>query len=130
MTVTVYSDASFASPYAGLSAVIEFEGEHSVISRWAKCRGNNQAEYMAAILGSGLASSWFPSDEILVITDSQLLFKQFHGQARVRSKPLIAMRGKLMSMVVDVQFQPKHPLVLTADKFAKMAMSRGKKHAT
>jgi ribonuclease HI len=130
LTVTVYSDASFASPHAGLAAVIEFGGECSIISRWARCRGNNQAEYMAAIMGARMASSWFPAEEIVVITDSELLFKQFNGRAKARSRPLVAMRAKLSSMVVEVQFQPRHQMVLTADKFAKMAMSQGKKHAT
>jgi ribonuclease HI len=130
LTVYVYSDASFKRPHAGVAAVIVDVDSHVVVSRWCKCRGNNEAEYIAALFGAEMASSWFPTKQIIVITDSELLYKQFHEKVKTRSRTLIALRGRLGAIAIDVKFDPKHPLVKSADRFARTALAEGRKHAS
>lgn len=50
---------------------------------------NNQAEYLALILGLCAAQVCIPTDQRLVICgDSQLLVRQFNGQYRVKNQQL------------------------------------------
>lgn len=106
-TVTLYIDgASRGNPGpASVGCVIKKAGktleEHGY---YLGVRTNNQAEYAALILGLALVKPYIMhDDELLIMSDSELLVKQLNGHYRVKDPILqnMFMRAKKMLQGID-----------------------------
>lgn len=67
-------------------------------------RTNNQAEYAALLIGLYFAKKHIAADEeLLIVSDSELLVKQINGQYRVKDPILqkLFMRAKKMLLQID-----------------------------
>lgn len=122
--VNVYVDASFADGVAGIAAVMN-DGEVEYRAKIVSCRGSNQAEFLAAMMGARMARrlGW-PPMRITIVTDSQLLMKQFKGLVKVRSLFLSDVISDLQKMVGDVWWEPDNQFIREADSLSKWVRRR------
>ncbi len=89
---------------------------------------NNEAEYLALILGMLLVQQFITaSDEIFIISDSQLLIRQLKGEYRVKTdtlKPLYAVAHQLISGVNARMMHVLRAENSEADKLANMGIDK------
>jgi ribonuclease HI len=87
---------------------------------------NNEAEYLALILGMLLVRQFArPTDEIFVISDSQLLIRQLQGTYRVRTETLKKLHMVAHGLVVSANAGTMHVLRAEnseADKLANLGI--------
>lgn len=70
---------------------------------------NNQAEYLAVIIGLFLTESWVsPSDSIVLVSDSELLIKQLLGIYRVKNEGLRPLFNVASALVRKHNVKVKH----------------------
>lgn len=70
---------------------------------------NNQAEYLALIIGLLLVRHHMqPQDVLLIVSDSQLLVRQFHGAYKVKEPHLKALHVVAQSLVVSLNYSIMH----------------------
>ncbi len=75
---------------------------------------NNQAEYLALLLGVFQATKKMaPSDTLEIISDSQLLVRQIQGIYRVKNEELYKLHAKALDLLMPFSYTTKH--VLRAD---------------
>ncbi len=91
-TWTIFIDgASRNNPgKAGAGIVMKKDGQNvSVEGFYLGIKTNNQAEYLALLLGLFFIEQYaHPEDTIRIVSDSELLVKQFLGEYRVKNEGL------------------------------------------
>jgi ribonuclease HI len=89
LSARLYVDgASRGNPgRAGIGVVLETEGAVRKAGAYVGVKTNNEAEYMALIMGLEMALE-MGATEVTVYSDSQLLVRQLQGEYRVRSHRL------------------------------------------
>jgi ribonuclease HI/probable phosphoglycerate mutase len=122
---------------ASVGVVVREPGsdEPTSISRFLGRRTNNQAEYEALLAAlrelerrQGLPTPASLSPEILIRTDSELLFRQMTGRYRIKDPQLIALAWearKIISRLGKVSFEriPRNEN-READRLANQALDR------
>jgi ribonuclease HI len=98
-------------------------------SRYIGRRTNNQAEYEALLLALEQAREW-PHTDIVVQTDSELVFRQLEGGYKVKNellKPLFARARDALAGLANVRLRhvPREEN-RQADKLAKAAAESGR----
>jgi ribonuclease HI len=72
---------------------------------------NNQAEYAALVLGLALAKPYIThDDELLIVSDSELLVKQLNGHYRVKDPILQKMFVRAKKMLQGIDHRVTHVL--------------------
>lgn len=98
----LYTDgASRCNPGPSGIGFLLLEGDKVVCEQgfFIGIKTNNQAEYMALLVGIFFAKEFMkPADKLAVFADSQLLIRQMNGQYRVRDPQL----QKLQNMANDL----------------------------
>lgn len=70
---------------------------------------NNQAEYLALIIGLLILKQHMQShDLVLIVSDSQLLVRQFHGMYKVKEPHLKALHSVAQSLAASLQYTIVH----------------------
>jgi ribonuclease HI len=70
---------------------------------------NNQAGYLALIIGLLLIKQHMqPHDALLIVSDSQLLVRQFHGAYKVKEPHLKALHTVAQSLVTSMNYTIVH----------------------
>ncbi|MFI5332781.1 MAG: ribonuclease HI family protein [Candidatus Babeliales bacterium] len=70
---------------------------------------NNQAEYLALIIGLLILKQHMqPHDLVLIVSDSQLLVRQFHGMYKVKEPHLKALHTVAQTLVASLQYTIVH----------------------
>jgi ribonuclease HI len=92
---------------------------------------NNQAEYMALVLGILLIKEVMQKEDTLsIISDSQLLVRQMQGMYKVKNSELIRMHGFASRLLCDISYTIEHVLRQynqEADRAANQAFETRKK---
>ena len=87
---------------------------------------NNQAEYLALLLGLTLLKSYLnPEDRIEIISDSELLIKQINGQYAVKNHELKKLYQDVKHLLLNLNYKAIHVLRQNnkvADKLANKAI--------
>jgi ribonuclease HI len=99
------------------------------VSRYIGRRTNNQAEYQALLCGLDQARDW-PNSDIVVQTDSELVFRQLEGGYKVKNeqlRPLHSRASAALAGLVNVRLRhvPREENG-RADKLAKAAAESGR----
>ncbi len=117
---------------SGIGVVIEDATTGEILEEHAKFLGrmtNNQAEYLAAILGLERAVA-LGAHEVEVLADSELLVKQANGEYRVKNIELQVRFRELKRLERQIQrVQYRHvrrELNTAADALANRAMDEGR----
>ena len=111
---------------AGLGIrILDREGEVlKEISRAVGVMTNNQAEYRALILALQEVKAYLPAD-VVIRTDSELLYRQMHGQYRVKHpglRPLHDHAHRLMAQIGTARLiHVPRELNRAADRLARQA---------
>ncbi|MCK4264876.1 ribonuclease HI family protein [Candidatus Babeliales bacterium] len=113
---------------AGAGVYIECNGEE-VLSQSAYLgkKTNNQAEYLALILGIYLFKIEYeePPYEIIIVSDSELLVKQMLGQYKIKDKTLRKLQMLASNLLEGIFCKFNHVLRINnkkADKLANIAI--------
>lgn len=70
---------------------------------------NNQAEYLALIIGLLLIKQHMQTqDQLLIVSDSQLLVRQFHGAYKVKEPHLKALHSVAQTLVASMNYAIVH----------------------
>jgi ribonuclease HI len=70
---------------------------------------NNQAEYLALLVGiAHLHEQIKPDDHILIVSDSQLLVRQLHGEYRVRDAHLLCLHTEARKQLAGLNYEVAH----------------------
>lgn len=70
---------------------------------------NNQAEYLALIIGLCLVKQYMqPDDHLVIISDSQLLVRQFHGSYKVKEPHLKALHAAAYALAASLHYEIVH----------------------
>jgi len=89
---------------------------------------NNQAEYLALILGLIIITSLMDPDHLLLITsDSELLVKQIKGSYKVKNPDLRPLFIAAQQLLVDLNYDIEHVLRHNnkqADKLANIGIDK------
>lgn len=89
---------------------------------------NNEAEYLALILGMFLLRQFITaSDEVFIISDSQLLIRQLQGKYRVKTDTLKPFYAVAHALITQVNPQLLHVLRAEnteADKLANLGIDK------
>jgi len=89
---------------------------------------NNEAEYLALILGMFLLRQFVTtSDEVFIISDSQLLIRQLQGKYRVRTDTLKPFHAVAYTLISAINPQMMHVLRAEnteADKLANLGIDK------
>jgi len=90
---------------AGAGGVIKEDGQ--VIKKYYKYLGektNNQAEYLAALLGIRVIKQLnLEIDQLVVIGDSNLVIEQLKGNYKVKNQLLKELHAKIKKELVDIE---------------------------
>ncbi len=135
MTITVYTDgASRGNPGKSGAGVLIFNEHNRPVASLHEYIGtctNNEAEYKALIIAlEYLPKIWAdknPPDEIIFLSDSQLLVLQMNGKYSVKSPNIIPLYNKAKELLKDIAALKKfehipRKLNKEADKLANMAI--------
>ncbi len=71
---------------------------------------NNQAEYLALVVGIICARPYIQNDPIDIISDSQLLVRQMTGQYRVKNPELQKLQKIAFALLEDIEYRFCHVL--------------------
>lgn len=89
---------------------------------------NNEAEYIALLLGVALACEQMGEHDMLeIVADSQLMVKQVIGEYKVRKPELQRIHQQVMRLLRPVRYQIKHVLReynKVADKLANQGVDQ------
>lgn len=85
---------------------------------------NNQAEYLALVLGLIIWKTLHKSDHLTIFSDSELLIKQINGNYRVKNPELQLLFHVAYLLTKDLDVQFKH-IVRTENKDADKLANRG-----
>lgn len=133
-TWTVYIDgASRNNPgNAGAGIFIKKDGE--VVCQegfYLGVKTNNQAEYLALLLGLFLLKMYAkPSDIIRVASDSQLLVRQVEGRYKVKNDGLKPLHQLAQTLIADMPIEIMHVMRtdnVDADRLANLGVDSKKK---
>lgn len=70
---------------------------------------NNQAEYYALLVGLFLIKQVMkPADMVTIISDSQLLIRQFKGEYRVKHPELKPLHALAQTLLVGIHYRVRH----------------------
>lgn len=127
---TLYVDgASRGNP--GLSgAGIYIKNSHKSYSKsiFLNKKTNNQAEYLALILGIiALKELIDLKDHVEIISDSELLVKQMQGKYKVKNKELLKLKTTASKLLENINVKFKHVLRHkneNADALANIAIEK------
>jgi ribonuclease HI len=97
------------------------------ISYFIGHRTNNQAEYEALLVALEQAKS-FSSSQIILCTDSELLYRQINGEYKVKNEELKKYHRQALKMLatlpnVKIEFFPREHNK-AADRLAKQAIKK------
>lgn len=90
---------------------------------------NNIAEYIGLIRGMELARSYSP-EELICISDSQLMIRQLNGDYRVKNEGLRRLFSRVMELEKDfglvlyVHSHREHPMIQRADSLLNTILDR------
>lgn len=108
----VYIDgAARNNPGPAGAGVVIARDEHIVVKEgfYLGIKTNNQAEYLALLLGIMLVKEYMQPDEHLVIvSDSQLLVMQLQGAYRVKDAQLKKLSNIAQMLLLHVNYTVKH----------------------
>jgi ribonuclease HI len=85
---------------AGIGVILQ-DGDDNILLRWSEHIGratNNQAEYMALIVGLKKSLA-IGVKEVVVYTDSELMERQITGQYRVKDKTLRSYHSQVCQLL-------------------------------
>lgn len=89
---------------------------------------NNQAEYLALLLGAYYAQTHLPQGELLIIkADSQLMVRQIAGEYKIKNPELIRLYGNLKTLLDSLHYRVVHiprEQNKIADKLANMGIDK------
>jgi ribonuclease HI len=89
---------------------------------------NNQAEYIALLLGLlFLKSHMGPDDMVLIVSDSELMVKQLKGEYRVKNKDLLQLYSIVRKLLANIHYDIVHTLReenSIADSLANIGIDR------
>jgi len=70
---------------------------------------NNQAEYLAVVLGlCQVCPHLLPGDTLEIISDSQLLVRQIQGIYAIKNKELILLHGRVKELLKNIRYSVRH----------------------
>lgn len=103
------------------------------ISYYIGHRTNNQAEYEALLVALEQAK-FYCSSQIILCTDSELLYRQINGEYKVKNEELRKYHSQALKMLatlpnVKIEFFPREHNK-TADRLAKQAIKKHLKMQT
>ena len=91
-------------------------------------RTNNQAEYLALLLGLAYAERHMgPDDRLIIKADSELMIRQITGRYRVKNPGLLRIYSLVMRFLKTLHYQAVHiPRAQNAqaDKLANLGIDR------
>lgn len=124
----LYTDgASKGNPGKSGAGFALYDPQHTVVYEGKQFLGhmtNNQAEYMALILGLEKASEMGISS-IIIRSDSQLMVRQLTGEYKIKDKTLYSLMEKIRSLLPlqwEAQHIPREKNTL-ADRLANLAIT-------
>lgn len=89
--------------------IVKNEVVHAKKGFYLGSKTNNQAEYLALIMGIFLVKNMMqPDDLLLIVSDSQLLVRQFYGTYKVKETHLKLLHALAKSLVVDMHYAIFH----------------------
>lgn len=72
---------------------------------------NNQAEYLALLIGICIAKQYMESHDLLsIVSDSELLIKQLKGEYKVKNPALKTLHAGALSLLAPVNYNVCHVL--------------------
>jgi ribonuclease HI len=126
---TLFVDGASRSNPGPAGAGIELLKEGNSVARkgfFLGVKTNNQAEYLALLLGLFVARKYMQQhDKLKIITDSELLVKQFKGEYRVRNPELKKLNDRIRELLRGMHYTISHVVRAQnkiADKLANKAI--------
>ena len=124
-TYSLYIDgASRNNPGPAGVGIYMLQDKQAIVQQgfYVGCKTNNQAEYLALLVGLFFAKKTVqPKDHLTIFSDSQLLVRQIKGQYRVKNealKPLFSIaKNELINFPFDIYHIPREKNVM-ADMLA------------
>ncbi len=112
--LTLYIDGASRGNPGPASVGFVIKREDTVIQEHGYFIGiktNNQAEYAALVIGLQVVSGIIKEhDELLIISDSELLVKQLNGHYRVKDPTLQRLFNRAKHMLKDINHRITHVL--------------------
>lgn len=130
----IYTDgASRGNPGAAGAGIFVSSGENEIlkVGFYLGSKTNNQAEYLALLLGLWVAKNKSEEmglqPEFVIISDSELLVRQMNGIYKVKNELLLALKNVAIDLLKGVKYKIKHVLRhnnLQADKLANHGVDK------
>lgn len=116
--------ASRNNPGLSGAGIVIYKNDELVMQRgyFLGTKTNNQAEYLALVVGLFLVLEQIHADDmLLIVSDSELLVKQMRGVYRVKNEELKPLHAVAQRLLTSVNYDIGH--VLRADNEAADAMA-------